>query len=161
MRIMSTLAFAAQPDRVATMFISPSFAGHIAKEVKAQNLTMTSIDNGLTAVFTMDSPNVGVAQRILGPYLTLTKTVTWEDSAPDSTRLGRLTITVAGVPATVDGPLRLNEAPHGSSVVYTAELNVAIPLVGKKIEQMVEGYLSQIMAAWERVGNSWLKENPH
>ena len=154
---MSTLSFAASCDRVADMLVNPLFAHHVAAEIRADNVTTTDIEGGLTAVFTLVSPSA--ARRFLGPNMTITETTTWEQPLADGVRIGRLTLSMAGVPARADGPLDLKPTPTGSLMVYDADFTVKIPLFGKKIEQMAETYLINIIQACESVGNKWLAEN--
>jgi carbon monoxide dehydrogenase subunit G len=152
MQITSTLAFAAPPEAVAAMLVNPAFYEHVATEIHAQAVTSTPVDRGLSTVFTVTTPEV--ARRILGATMTVTQTVTWQAATPPSE--GHMTLKVAGVPAVAEGPLTLKTSDTGSSMVYNADFNVRIPLVGKKIEQMAQSNISRIMGAFETVGNAWL-----
>ena len=157
MQITSTLSFIAPPDRVAHMLTNPKFAEHVGAEIKADNVTTTILTDGMTSVFTMISPEA--ARKLLGPTMTITETVTWQPASPSGARTGRLTLSVTGVPALADGPLRLGPTPTGSQVIYDADFAVKIPLFGKKIEKMAEQYLTNIIKACEKVGNEWLATN--
>jgi len=55
--------------------------------------------------------------------------------------------------------LTLRPKITGCVVTYDAEFMVRIPLFGKKIEDMAQKYLTQIISACERVGNNWLNSN--
>ena len=157
MQITSTLTFAAPPETVAAMFVSPSFAKHLADEIQARNVTVSSIDQGLTAVYTVATPDV--AKRIIGEDMTLTQTTTWEPTAePTGPRIGRLTMTIAGMPATADGPLRLTPTAAGSEVVYEADFVIKIPLVGRKLEQLAGNHLSGVLSSLQQVGDAWLAQ---
>ncbi|MCL2784814.1 MAG: DUF2505 domain-containing protein [Propionibacteriaceae bacterium] len=157
MKIPSTLTFTHPGDRVADMFVNPDFALHVGKEVDAENVTTSQIDKGLTSVFTIPSPDS--VRKLLGPTMTVTETVTWEAPRPDGSRRGRMTMSVTGMPAKTDGPLTLTPTATGCVVDYDAEFMVRIPLFGKKIEDMAQKYLTQIISACERVGNNWLNSN--
>ena len=141
------------------MLVNPDFADHVGREIQATSVAVTPISKGLSAVFTLDSPDN--ARRILGPTLTLNETVTWEKRNDDGSRPGRLTITVAGMPASADGQLCLRSTPSGATLVYDSTFTVKIPLVGKRIEEMTAQYLTSIIAACEKVGNNWLANNRH
>ena len=159
MQITLTLTFTASCDRVADMLIDPSFAEYVGKEINAENVTTTSIPKGLTAVYTVAAPEK--AGRILGSQMTLTETVLWDDDGdPDGSRTGRLTITISGVPASATGGIRLAPTPTGSTMAYDADFTIRIPLIGKKLEQMTQQYLTQIITACEKVGNQWLNPDP-
>ena len=158
MQITPTFAFRGSPDRVASMLVNPSFAQHVGAKIKADNVTVTDIDRGLTAVFTVVTPDA--ARRIMGSMMSVTETVTWSDPSPDGSRKGRLTMSVAGVPASIDGPIDLSPTSTGSDMVYDADFTVRIPLMGRKIEQMAHKYLAQMVETCEQVGNEWLDNNP-
>jgi len=150
------MAFAAGPGRVADMFISPGFADHLGAATESDSVTTSPVDRGLQAVFTSPTPDVPMARQLLGPKVTITETVTWDDPGENGARTGRLALALAGLPAGADGPLVLEPSPTGSSVVYDAELRVRIPLLGKKLEQMVEGYARKMIDALQSIGNEWL-----
>ncbi len=158
MQITSTLSFAASSERVAEMLVNPGFAEHVGQKIKAGNVTTTEVDNGLTSVFTLETPEA--ARMIVGNQLTVTETVIWAEPHSDGSRDGRLTLSVTGVPATVDSTLQLRPAPSGSTITYDADFTVRIPLVGKKIEEMAEKHLTRIMEACESVGATWLESHP-
>ncbi len=154
MQITSTLTFSATPDQVAVMMVDPGFSEHVGSEIHANNVTTSLLDQGLTTVFTLDTPES--ARRIIGAQMTVTETVTWQAAPVDGVRTGRMTITVAGMPAQADGPLRVGPDEAGATMVYQSDFTVRIPLVGKKIEQLAEKHISRIMKACEKVGNAWL-----
>ncbi|MDR0283927.1 MAG: DUF2505 domain-containing protein [Propionibacteriaceae bacterium] len=156
MQIISTLTFAGPCDRVADMLINPEFAQFVGAEIGAGNVTVTSLDDGLTAVFTVDTPTV--AKRIVGAQMTVTETITWQAATPAGIRVGRMTMSLLGLPVCADGPLRLTATPDGSEIVYDTEFAVRIPLVGNKIEKVTEKHILGIIAACESVGNRWLAD---
>ncbi|MCL2736693.1 MAG: DUF2505 domain-containing protein [Propionibacteriaceae bacterium] len=156
MRITSTLTFTAAGDRVADMLVNPDFAQFVGTNLNAVNTTTSAIDGGLTTVMTLVSPD-GMSV-FLGAHMSITQTTTWEAPLPDHTRTGRMTLSVAGMPAFMDGVLNLTPAPTGCVVVYDADFTVRIPLLGKKAEMMAEGYMERVLTASERLGNQWLME---
>lgn len=158
MKITSRLVFTASPDRVADMFANPSFARYLAEEVSVEIVTATQIDKGMTVVFSSEITDTGAIKKLVGSQVLVTETTTWEEASGDGSRVGRLTMTIAGVPAAIDGPLVLKPAESGAEVNYDADLIVRIPLIGKQVEKMVSSYLNPTIAAWERVGNAWLAQ---
>ena len=157
MRITSTLHFTASPSDVAAMLIDPTFAEHVGEEIKAAKVTTAEVDKGMSARFSVGSPDA--AARILGPTMVITDTVTWEKPHEDGSRLGFMSFSMEGIPASAEGPLRLKEVEGGSEMVFDADFTVRIPLVGKRIEQMAHQSLTSIIAACEQVGNRWLEAN--
>lgn len=153
------MTFAATCDDVAAMLINPAFAEHVGKEIQALTVAVRPIEQGLAADFTLAAPDS--ARRIIGSQITVTELVTWQKPSADGTRVGRMTITLAGMPAESDGPLRLNPTDGGTDMVYDTNFTVKIPLVGKRLEEMTAKYLTQIIEACEKVGNDWLSSNRH
>ena len=159
MQISSTLAFAAAPDRVAAMFIDPGFATWLGSEVGALNVTATPLERGLSAVYTIASPEA--AALFLGPHMTLVQTTSWDESpAADKTRGGRLTMSLDGLPASADGPLSLTPTPTGSEVTYAADFHVRVPVIGGKLEKLVGANLTKLLDSLGRIGTSWLDQHP-
>jgi len=158
MKTTLTLNYAASCDRVAAMLVDPEFAAYVGEAAHANNTTATSIDHGLTAVLTMDTPDS--ARMLLGREMHMTQTITWEDPAADGSRQGQMSLNLSGVPVSLAGPLSLRPAPGGSTIVYDADFHVRIPLIGKKMEKKVEGYLEKIVHACEEFGNKWLADHP-
>ena len=152
-----TLNYTASCDRVAAMLVDPRFAAYVGEAAHANNVTATSIDHGLTAVLTMDTPDS--ARMLLGREMHMTQTITWEDSSADGSRQGQMSLTLSGVPVSLSGPLFLRPTPDGSTIVYDADFHIRIPLIGKKVEKKVEEYLEQIIHACEEFGNQWLADN--
>jgi hypothetical protein len=157
MRILTTLHFTAAPEDVAAMLVNPSFAEHVAQEIKATKVTTQDLDKGMTAVFQVGSPQG--AAKILGPTMKLSETVTWQKPHADGSRLGHMSFSIEGIPASAQGPLRLDVIEEGTEMVFDADFTVRVPLVGKRIEQMAHESLTAIITACEQVGNRWLETN--
>jgi len=155
MHITSELAFAGAPARVAAMLADPDFATHLGEELHAENTTVSALDGGLAAVYSLPTPEV--AARVLGRTMTLTQTTTLDPEArPDGTRTGRLTMTLAGIPAKADGPVTISPTEAGSAMRYEADFVVRIPLVGRRVEQLGVDNLQKAINTLQRVGNDWL-----
>ena len=61
--------------------------------------------------------------------------ITWGAGRPTASRTGGLTMTLPGQPVTMRGTLQLAAGGPGTVAELTGELKVAIPLLGKKLEQ--------------------------
>jgi len=157
MKTTLTLNFTGSCDRVAAMFVDPEFAVYVGEAAHATSTLVTPVDHGLTAVMTMDTPDS--ARKFLGREMHLTQTITWENPSPGGSRRGQMSLTMSGAPISLTGPMLLNPTPDGSTIVYDADFHVRIPLVGKKLEGKVEGYLEQIIHACEEFGNQWLDQH--
>ncbi|MCL1907443.1 MAG: DUF2505 domain-containing protein [Propionibacteriaceae bacterium] len=156
MKITSQMAFDAPPPAVADMLVNPDFAQHVGQEINADQVTTTAIADGLSATFTLESPVA--ARRFLGSHMVITETVTWGKPV-GQTYTGQINLSVAGVPASAQGPTKLSPTPTGSQLDYSADFHVKIPIIGKQIEKLAAEYLTDIISACEAVGNQWLREN--
>jgi hypothetical protein len=96
------------------------------------------------------------AARFTGPHLTVVEEVDWSEASADGARTGKMTMTVLGQPVTLKGTMRLSPGGRGTTVDLTGELKVAIPLLGRKLEQ---GSAPAVLAGFrtqQRVGDRWL-----
>jgi len=103
---------------------------------------------------TMPAPES--AARFTGPRLTVNDEIVWGELAPDGSRSGTVTMTVLGQPVTFKGGIRLSPGGRGSVVDVRGDLKVAIPLLGRKLE---EAAAPAVMAAYrtqQEVGDRWL-----
>ncbi|HEY9468817.1 MAG TPA: DUF2505 domain-containing protein, partial [Propionibacteriaceae bacterium] len=91
-----------------------------------------------------------------GPQLTVNDEIVWADPSSDGSRSGTVTMTVLGQPVTFKGGIRLSPGGRGSVVDVRGNLKVAIPLLGRKLEEaaapaVMAGYRTQ-----QEVGDRWL-----
>ena len=96
------------------------------------------------------------AARFTGPQLTVNDEIVWGDPSSDGSRSGTVTMTVLGQPVTFKGGIRLSPGGRGSVVDVWGDLKVAIPLLGRKLEEaaapaVMAGYRTQ-----QEVGDRWL-----
>jgi hypothetical protein len=96
------------------------------------------------------------AARFTGPQLTVNDEIVWGDLSSDGSRSGTVTMTVLGQPVTFRGGIRLSPGGRGSVVDVRGDLKVAIPLLGRKLEEaaapaVMAGYRTQ-----QEVGDRWL-----
>ncbi|MFC4853052.1 DUF2505 domain-containing protein [Actinophytocola glycyrrhizae] len=66
--------------------------------------------------------------------------------------------TINGVPADITSRGRLTERGGGTELVISAEVKVAIPLVGGKIEKVVAEQVTKLLAAEAEYAEKWLAE---
>src|SRR5271157_2248870 len=67
--------------------------------------------------------------------------------------------TVAGAPVSVIGTAELAPAETGSRLMFTATVEVGIPLVGGKLETFIGGKLAELVTAEQRFTTLWIAEN--
>jgi len=104
-------------------------------------------------------PAQDYAARFNGPRLHVIEDNAWNEAESDGARSGSLTMTVQGQPVTLRGQLRLAPGGRGTTVALTGELKVAIPLLGRKLEQAAAPAVLAGFHTQQRVGDRWLS-NP-
>ncbi len=156
MDITTGLDFAASPDDVYAMMTDQKYLEEVC--VASQSLSYdVSVSGSQThAARTLPSPES--AARFTGPQLTIVEDIAWAEPAADGSRLGAITMTVKGQPVTLKGQLKLGPGGRGTTVHLDGELKVAIPLLGKKLEQASAPAVLAGFRTQQHVGDRWLED---
>jgi hypothetical protein len=154
MDLSSRLDFAARPTDVYAMMTDQKYLDEVC--VASGSLSYHASVEGSTTKTSRTLPAPDSAARFTGPELTVNEEIVWGAPSSDGSRDAAVTMTVLGQPVTFRGKLRLSSGGRGSVVDFTGELKVAIPLLGRKLEEsaapaMMEGYQTQ-----QKVGDRWL-----
>jgi Protein of unknown function (DUF2505) len=93
----------------------------------------------------------GFAQKLVGPEIRFVQHETW--ASPSSADLH---LTIPGRPGDVTGTQTLTRS--GDDVVQTIDLavQVSMPIVGGKIENLVAAFIAKAFRAENQVGTTWL-----
>lgn len=158
MEISTSYTLPADPLTVFTLFTDREFLEEVAHETEATS-SEVSVAAGTTRT-SREFPAPEQARTFTGSTLRVDEEVAWDAAADDGARTGRLTLTVKGQPAQMDGTVQLTPAEGGSHTLVNVagDLKVKIPLVGKKIEKMaapmvLEGIEAQQSVAQRRLAN--------
>ena len=154
MDLSSHLDFAAQPTDVYAMMTDQKYLDEVC--VASGSLSYHTSVAGSTTKTSRTLPAPDSAARFTGPQLTVKEDVVWGGPSSDGSRDAAVTMTVLGQPVKFRGKLRLSPGGRGSVVDVTGELKVAIPILGKKLE---ESAAPAVMAGYEtqqEVGDRWL-----
>lgn len=154
MDISTHLDFAAQPTDVYAMMTDQKYLDEVC--VASGSLSYHVSAEGPTTKTSRTLPAPDSAARFTGPKLTVNEEVVWGDQSSDGSRSGAVTMTVLGQPVTFRGKVQLSAGGRGSVVDISGELKVAIPLLGRKLEEsaapaVMDGYKTQ-----QEVGDRWL-----
>ena len=154
MELSNHLDFAGQPTDVYAMMTDRKYLDEVC--VASGSLSYHVSVEGSTTKTSRTLPAPDSAKRFTGPELTVNEEVVWDDPSSNGSRNAAVTMTVLGQPVTFRGKLQLSPGGRGSVVDVTGELKVAIPLLGKKLEESTapsgkEGYKTQ-----QEVGDRWL-----
>jgi hypothetical protein len=154
MDISTGLDFAATPQDVYTMMTDQAYLEQVC--VASESLSYDASVNGSSTRTSRTLASPDSAARFTGPQLTVVEEVQWGDAETDGARTGSLTMTVLGQPVRLNGRLQLRPGGRGTTVDLTGELKVAIPLLGRKIEESAAPAVLAGFRTQQRVGDSWL-----
>jgi Protein of unknown function (DUF2505) len=154
MKISSRFEFAAQPADVYAMMTDQKYLEEVC--VASGSLSHHVSVEGSTTRTSRTLPAPDSAARFTGPQLTVNDEIVWGDPSADGSRNATVSMTVLGQPVTFKGNQQLSAAGRGSVVDVSGELKVAIPLLGRKLEEsaapaVMAGYRTQ-----QEVGDRWL-----
>ena len=133
MDISSHLDFAAPPDEVYAMMTDQRYLEEVC--VASDSISYHVSAAGSTTQTSRTLPAPESAARFTGPQLTVNDEIVWGDPSSDGSRSGTVTMTVLGQPVTFKGGIRLSPGGRGSVVDVRGDLKVAIPLLGRKLEE--------------------------
>lgn len=154
MDISTGLDFAAAPADVYAMMTNQDYQEEVC--VASQSIRYEATVSGTTTHTTRTLPSPSSAARFTGPELNVVEDIVWGDAAADGSRTGALDMTVQGQPVTLKGQMRLAPGGRGSTVLLTGELKVAIPLLGRKLEQSAAPAVLAGFNTQQSVGDRWL-----
>ena len=154
MDISSHLDFAAPPAEVHAMMTDQRYLEEVC--VASDSISYHVSAAGSTTQTSRTLPAPESAARFTGPQLTVNDEIVWGDPSSDGSRSGTVTMTVLGQPVTFKGGIRLSPGGRRSVVEVRGDLKVAIPLLGRKLEEaaapaVMAGYRTQ-----QEVGDRWL-----
>lgn len=154
MDISSRLEFSAPPADVYAMMTDKAYLEEVC--VASQSLGFdASVDGNITHT-SRQLPAPDSAARFTGPTLTVKDDTTWRSAAADGSRTADVRLTVLGQPVTMKATMTLRSGGKGSVVELDGELKVAIPLIGKKMEQASAPAVLAGFRTQQQVGDSWL-----
>jgi hypothetical protein len=79
----------------------------------------------------------------------------------DGTATATVTGAIPGAPVTLTGTAVLAPTDSGGSrLQFTAAVEVRIPLVGGKVENLIGGQLVEFLIEEQRFTTAWIKDNP-
>jgi Protein of unknown function (DUF2505) len=154
MDISTGLDFAASPADVYTMMIDQGYLEEVC--VASESISYDVSVNGSSTRSSRTLPSPESAARFTGPQLTVVEEVAWSEAGPDGSRTGTMNMTITGQPVSLKGTLRLAAGGRGTTVDLNGELKVAIPLLGRKLEQSSAPAVLAGFRTQQRVGDRWL-----
>jgi hypothetical protein len=157
MRIRHQLRYDASPAAVQEMRSDPAFRARVceAMDTLSQDVSVEETGSGLRVTVDMVQHTHGMpgfAKKVVGDQTRVVQTEHWP--TPDA---GQLEVEIPGKPGHIRGTLRLLEEGAGSVYEFDGEAKVNIPLVGGKLEGLIERLFVEGMDTEQRVAAAWLK----
>lgn len=157
MRFRKELTYDADADDVFEMLSDPAFREKVAQAQKALSVDvrLTRSSQGFSLVTDLEQNTKGlpaIARKITGD--TTRAVVAEEWASPDG---GTVSITAPGKPTRAEGTISL-EPGAGTGTVEVVELDVQVkvPLVGGKLEQLMADNIGAGYDIEHQVGEAWL-----
>ncbi len=143
-------------DQVASMLRDRDFRDAVCayQRYTRRDVTITPKGDGMSVRIDQYRPADEVpsfAKKLVGSEINILQEEEW--SSPTS---GALKVTIPGKPGSMEGTIRLVEVDGGVTETVEAEVKVAIPLIGGKLEDFIGGMLLRALKAEQRVGVKWL-----
>jgi len=153
MNIDTRAEFAADPDKVFAMLTDKAFQEQVCEQSYASDYEVNVDGNTVKTRRSLPSPDA--ARPFVGATLTVVENVTWADAATGN-RTAAVTLSVPGQPVSFNGKYELTAGGPGSTLSFTGELKVNVPLLGKKLEQAAAPAVLAGFTTQEKVGADWL-----
>lgn len=154
MQITSAQTYNATPDEVFAMMTDEAYLAAVCDRFGATDRTITVDGTSTTVKMALPAPQQ--VQKFVGAALPLNQLITWGEPAADGSRTGTLKMTVDKMPVDVTGTAVLKPAGDATQVNYEAEMNVKIPLVGKKLEKEAAPMVQKALDVQQQVGEAYL-----
>lgn len=151
------LAYDATPDEVFEMLADPAFREKVsaALEVVSADVAIDRRDEGFSLVNDQVQRIEGLpafARKFAGETTRAIQTEEWPDSTGGSVR-----IDAPGKPSSIVGTIALLPADSGTTEVVDLDIKVKVPLIGGKLEGVLEDQVRHAMDVEQQVGQAWLR----
>jgi Protein of unknown function (DUF2505) len=156
MKIRHELRYDAPPADVYAMLSDPAFRARVydAMDVASQQVTVTPTAAGMDVRIDMEQRTTGLpgfARTIVGDRTRIIQSEHWtSDQSAD------LDVEIPGKPGHISGRILLAPAGAGTLETFEGEATIGIPLVGRKLEGLIERLFTAGMDTEQHVGARWL-----
>jgi hypothetical protein len=152
-------SYAATPEQVRTMLTDRAFRERVCEAQRARDHTVTVTGEGAATTVEIERTQAmdgapSVATKVVGDSVRILQRERW--TGPDS---ADYSMEIPGKPGQMRGVLRLRpRSDGGCDEVVSGEIAVKVPLVGRKLEQLVESILVKALVREGEVGADWLRK---
>ena len=156
MRIRHQLKYDASPEDVYAMLSDPAFRQRVcaAMDTVSHDVAIDETDAGMSVRIDMVQHTHGVpgfAKKIVGDQTRIIQSEQWAD-----TRAADLQVEIPGKPGHIRGRITLTGDASGTVEAFEGAATVSIPLVGGKLEGVIEKLFLKGMDTEQGVGAAWL-----
>jgi hypothetical protein len=156
MQIRHRLSYAASPEDVYTMLSDAAFRERVcdAMGVVSRHVEVERGDTGVTVRIEMVQRTVGLpgfATRVVGEETRVVQSERWVAGEGAD-----LELEIPGKPGHIRGRIGLVGSGEGTVETFAGEARIGIPLVGGRLERLIERLFVQGMDTEQAVGRRWL-----
>lgn len=154
MDITTRIEFAAPPQDVYAMLTDQAYLAEVCQATESRTYEATVVGSTTRTTRTFEAP--AAVARFTGGELTVTEETVWGAAGAGGQRTGDLQMSVKGQPVSLKGQVVVAAGGPGTVVQLTGDLKVAIPLLGKKLEQSTAPAVLTGFTIQQEVGDRWL-----
>lgn len=158
MKIRHELTYAASPSEVYQMRADPVFRAKVCEAMDTLSYDV-DVDDASELVVTIDMVQhtqgvPGFAKRVVGDETRVIQTERWPEL-----HNGHIEVEIPGKPGHIRGTLSLADQGAGSVYVFDGEAKMGIPLIGGRLEGLIEKLFVAGMDTEQQVAAAWLEGN--
>jgi hypothetical protein len=160
MDVQKDITLPADPAAVLRLWLDPAFherrceAAHAVRyEVNVEPAGATTAPATVATSRALPTDRLpDLVRSFVGQTLTLVERIDWTDAASAAVH-----VRVEGAPITLTGAYALGPGPEGGSrLAVRAEVKATVPIIGRRIEQMVLPVMQSALEADERLAREAL-----
>lgn len=157
MKFRHEMPYDAPPAEVFEMLADPAFRERVsdALDVVSAEVTLERDGDGFTLTNNQVQRTEGLpsfARKFAGDTTRAIQVEEWPDP-----RGGTLRIDAPGKPSRISGTIRLEPAGTGTTEVVELDITVKVPLIGGRLEGLLEEQVRRGMDLEHGVGRAWLE----
>ena len=149
------------PADVFAMFVDADYVRARAEATGGADVEADVTESGDTVEIvnrrTVVADLPSFARSMVGESIRITETHTWGPDA-DGAREGTFEANFGSVPVIVRGRLRLVADGAGAVATLEGTIKATVPLVGRKVEQLVHDQVAAALVIEQELGASWLAD---
>ena len=157
MMIRHQLRYDATPEAVYEMLSDPAFRDKVctAMNTVSHDVVIDRAERGMSVRIDMVQQTQGVpgfAKKILGDTTPIIQSEEWA-----AAQSADLEVEIPGKPGHIRGRITLTGDDSGTVESFTGEAKINVPLVGGRLEGLIERLFILGMDTEQRVGAAWLE----